>query len=60
MDSVALVTVQPGATPEVHVYSSPDVDQAQLTEAGHLLADGADPPMQTYVVALEEAKWGSL
>lgn len=50
----ALVTQQGG---RIKVYSSPDVTAEDLVTAGQLLAAGADPPMETVVVVVQEAKW---
>jgi hypothetical protein len=56
-----LYTHQPGAigAPADNVYGT-DPDSGALETVGHLLADGAEPPMTFLVVPLQPAEWGSL
>ena len=63
MTVFVLYTHQPGVAggAEDNVYggSPADTDPAKLETAGHLLADGAEPPMTFVVLPLQPAQWGS-
>lgn len=60
-DQYVLYTHQPGAigAAEDNIYG-PVSDQGKLEQVGHLLADGADPPMTFAVLPLQPPEWGSL
>lgn len=59
-DSYVLITRQPGAIGGHEVNAYGPGERESLEGAGHLLADGADPPMSVEVLPLAPAQWDSL